>query len=79
MGLTKSYTSGENHGSFTTEVVMKHDYDFETDPHVCEKCGGENWHYNAFFLNNRKEWLSDPEITYWCADCSEEISIIPKA
>ena len=54
-------------------------YDFETDPHVCEKCGGENWHYNAFFLNNRKEWLSDPEITYWCADCSEEISIIPKA
>jgi hypothetical protein len=29
MGLTKSYTRSENHGSFTTEVVMKHDYDEE--------------------------------------------------
>ena len=23
MGLTKSYTRSENHGSFTTEVIMK--------------------------------------------------------
>ena len=57
---------------------MKHDYDFETEPHVCEKCGGDNWHYNTFFHNKTKKWLASGQYDFWCEDCYNSTSIIHK-
>ena len=51
-------------------------YDFETEPHVCKSCGGDKWHFNTFFLNNKKQWF-EGEIAYWCHDCDGEVSIVP--
>lgn len=50
---------------------------FETTPHVCEECGGENWHANRFYDNATKQWLSD-DIAQWCHDCEKEVGLVEK-
>jgi len=51
--------------------------DFEMDEYVCKRCGGENWHVNVYFLNNKKQWLDDLNCYAWCDDCSGETGILP--
>ena len=53
-------------------------YDFETEPHVCKNCGGDNWHYNTFFHNKTKKWLASGQYDFWCEDCYNSTSIIHK-
>ena len=49
---------------------------FEELEHVCEECGGHDWHANRFFCNSSKQWQSD-DIAQWCSDCEKEVGLIP--
>ena len=57
--------------------LKTYNFEFEKEEYVCTACGGENWHVNMFFQNNKKQWFDDPDCDAWCADCSGETSITP--
>ena len=52
---------------------------WEETPHVCGKCGGDDWHANTFY-SNHSGWMMGSDAgddNFWCADCDAGGNLIP--
>ena len=51
---------------------------WEETPHVCDKCGSDNWHANTFY-SNHGGWMMGSDAgddDFWCGDCEAGVTII---